>query len=215
MLWLCFFEEQMRYSYMVNSVVRRSPYCTMICILFAASDVSAAGSLPQLDVTTYSSQIFWLVIAFLLLFVFLTRYSIPRIGSLLEARQDRMVADIESSEALKQKAEVARTKYRSIVDDFNKEMLGIHSSYEHELEKYREEVKEATSIKIESMVRRNVEEMELLRKELEGSLQEVSEDVLKDILSKVLPEIDGYTHDDIKLAVRDVINEERIKQKVL
>ena len=45
--------------------------------------------LPQLDFTTYSSQIFWMFVFFILLYVFFAKKTLPEISSAVES--DRLV----------------------------------------------------------------------------------------------------------------------------
>ncbi len=45
--------------------------------------------MPQLEVATYASQIFWLIVAFSTLYWLLSRRALPRVAEILEARQDR------------------------------------------------------------------------------------------------------------------------------
>ena len=48
----------------------------------------AATGLPQLDFTTFPSQIFWLAVATFVLFQLMNRVALPRIASVLEERAD-------------------------------------------------------------------------------------------------------------------------------
>lgn len=56
--------------------------------------------MPQFDVTTYPSQIFWLVICFLVLCIVMARYLVPRLTSVLEVREQRLQEDWDQSKTL-------------------------------------------------------------------------------------------------------------------
>ena len=43
--------------------------------------------MPQLDVTTWPSQLFWLAITFLALYIVISRIAIPRTGGVIEKRK--------------------------------------------------------------------------------------------------------------------------------
>jgi F-type H+-transporting ATPase subunit b len=66
---------------------------------------------PQLDVSTFSSQIFWLIICFATLYFLLSRRALPRISEILEARQDRIAADLDQAQRLRREAEAALLAY--------------------------------------------------------------------------------------------------------
>ena len=67
--------------------------------------------MPQLDVSTFSSQIFWLIICFSVLYYLLSRKALPRISETLEARQDRIAADLDQAQRLRREAETALASY--------------------------------------------------------------------------------------------------------
>jgi F-type H+-transporting ATPase subunit b len=68
---------------------------------------------PQLDVATFASQIFWLIICFGTLYYLLSRKALPRVGEILEARQDRIAADLDEAQRLRQEAEAALAEYET------------------------------------------------------------------------------------------------------
>jgi F-type H+-transporting ATPase subunit b len=67
--------------------------------------------MPQLDVSTFSSQIFWLIICFSVLYYLLSRRALPRVSETLEARQDRIAADLDQAQRLRREAEAALASY--------------------------------------------------------------------------------------------------------
>jgi F-type H+-transporting ATPase subunit b len=66
---------------------------------------------PQLDVSTFASQIFWLIICFGTLYYLLSRKALPRVAEILEARQDRIAADLDEAQRLRVEAEAALAAY--------------------------------------------------------------------------------------------------------
>jgi len=70
---------------------------------------------PQLDVSTFSSQIFWLIICFSILYYLLSRRALPRVSEILEARQDRIAADLDQAQRLRRDAETALATYEKAI----------------------------------------------------------------------------------------------------
>jgi F-type H+-transporting ATPase subunit b len=70
---------------------------------------------PQLDVSTFPSQIFWLIICFGILYYLLSRRALPRVSEILEARQDRIAADLDQAQRLRRDAEAALAKYEQAI----------------------------------------------------------------------------------------------------
>src|SRR4051794_27035857 len=67
----------------------------------AAEEEPHQGGLPQFDVSTFASQIFWLILACWALYYLLVRKGLPRIDSILEERQRRITADLDHAAALR------------------------------------------------------------------------------------------------------------------
>jgi F-type H+-transporting ATPase subunit b len=67
--------------------------------------------MPQLEVATYASQIFWLLVAFATLYWLLSTRALPRVGEILEARQDRVAVDLDQAQRLRAEAETALDSY--------------------------------------------------------------------------------------------------------
>jgi F-type H+-transporting ATPase subunit b len=70
---------------------------------------------PQLDVSTFPSQIFWLIIFFSILYYLLSRRALPRVSEILEARQDRIAADLDQAQRLRRDAESALATYEEAI----------------------------------------------------------------------------------------------------
>lgn len=67
--------------------------------------------MPQLDVSTFASQIFWLIVCFGALYYLLSRRALPRVSEILEARQDRIAADLDQAQQLRRDAESTLATY--------------------------------------------------------------------------------------------------------
>ena len=85
----------------------------------AAEDAAGAegGGLPQLDVGTFPSQIFWLILSFAVLYYLLTRKGLPRVSEILEARQDRIAADLDRAARLREEAEETLRRYNAMIEE--------------------------------------------------------------------------------------------------
>ena len=61
--------------------------------------------MPQLNPEFFVSQLFWLVLTFSFLLLFLWKVSLPRIGSVLEKRENKINNDIKTAKQLQIEAE--------------------------------------------------------------------------------------------------------------
>lgn len=64
--------------------------------------------MPQFEVSTYPSQIFWLVICFFFLCIVMARLVVPRLMATLEAREQRLQEDWDQSKSIGKTSESLR-----------------------------------------------------------------------------------------------------------
>lgn len=78
---------------------------------------SGGGGLPQMDVSTFPSQIFWLAITFGLLYWIMSSLILPRLGAAIEERRDRIADDLDRAAESKRMAEEAEASYNRALAD--------------------------------------------------------------------------------------------------
>lgn len=81
----------------------------------ALEEGHGGAGMPQLETSTYLGQIFWLILTFGLLYWLLKTRALPRISEVLEARQDRIAADLDKAAALRAEAEAAARRQEEVV----------------------------------------------------------------------------------------------------
>lgn len=67
--------------------------------------------MPQLDAATFLTQLFWLAVTFVTLYLLMWRVALPRIADLLQVRQERIDDDLERAENLRNDAAAALEAY--------------------------------------------------------------------------------------------------------
>ena len=66
---------------------------------------------PPFNSEFFASQLLWLVISFVVLYLLMSRLVLPRIGGILEDRRDRIARDLDQAERLKQQSDDAMAGY--------------------------------------------------------------------------------------------------------
>jgi len=73
--------------------------------------------MPQLNPEFFVSQLFWLLITFVFLFIFLWRISLPRISSVLDKRSSKINDDIKKAKQHQAEAEEIQLKIDKQIAD--------------------------------------------------------------------------------------------------
>jgi F-type H+-transporting ATPase subunit b len=81
--------------------------------------------MPQFDPSTFSSQIVWLIISFAGLYWALTRFTLPKIAEVLEARQSKIDDDLDRAVELERQAKDALATYEAAVEAAKAEALSV------------------------------------------------------------------------------------------
>lgn len=81
-----------------------------------AAEGGGAG-LPQLDPSTFASQIFWLAVTFIALYLLMSRVALPRVRDVLEERERRITDDLEKAQRLKDESEAVLAEYEKALAD--------------------------------------------------------------------------------------------------
>lgn len=69
--------------------------------------------MPQFDVTTFASQIFWLCVCLTSLILFSARFSLPRLKRVFLSRWEKIEGSLQETEALNRQAEELVASYES------------------------------------------------------------------------------------------------------
>jgi F-type H+-transporting ATPase subunit b len=72
---------------------------------------------PPFNKETFASQVVWLAVFFVALYVIISRLAIPRIGGIVEARRNRVEGDLAEANRLKEQSDAALRAYEKSLAD--------------------------------------------------------------------------------------------------
>ena len=94
-----------------------------------------APNMPQLDPESWPSQVFWLLVALVIIYIVLTKIAMPRIASVLAERKGRISGDLAAAEELKSKAKAAEKAYNLALEQARVEAGKIILATKAEIQK--------------------------------------------------------------------------------
>ena len=75
------------------------------------------GAFPPFNPQTFASQLVWLAITFVVLYVMLSKVALPRVGRIIENRQNKIEGDIAEAGKLKTQSDEAIAAYEKALAD--------------------------------------------------------------------------------------------------
>ncbi|NQY82297.1 MAG: hypothetical protein HRT36_04575 [Alphaproteobacteria bacterium] len=131
-------------------------------VTFATSSALAESALPQLNPVSFSSQIFWLLVSFVILYVIISRVVLPRISQILQRRMRNIDADYSTARKYRREVEMLitemeellnrsrqesqkllRNKYQALQADMTKRQNRIQQEIAVEVGEYEQKIADA------------------------------------------------------------------------
>ncbi len=159
--------------------------------------------MPQLDASTFLSQIFWLIVTFGILYFVIVRKALPSIGGAMEHRRSRIADDLDEAERLKASAEKTLAEYEStLAESRARAQKTVHekkAAIAAELDEARMRIETELAAKI---ARAEAE----VRASKEKALKELS-GTIGDLTGEIVTRISGEkaTEAELKKAVEKVL----------
>ncbi len=72
----------------------------------------AKAPFPPFNSETFASQLIWFAIAFILLYVLMSRVALPRVGAIVEGRANKIADDLAAAQKLKDETDTALAELR-------------------------------------------------------------------------------------------------------
>lgn len=150
-----------------------------------------ATGLPQLDVTTFPNQIFWLVLALVAIYLIVTRIAMPRVGGMLSERAGTITNDIATAEELRIKAREAEDAYNKALSDARTEAQKIVAEARAAIQADLDLVTAKADAEIAARAAESERRIGEIRDGALAAVETVAKDVARDIVATF-----GFAADD-------------------
>jgi F-type H+-transporting ATPase subunit b len=141
--------------------------------------------MPQFDPTTFTSQVFWLVVTFVALYWVVAKLAIPRIGEVLDQRARVIQEDLDRALALKAETDQA-------VQAYERAMLAAREQAGEHMRAVTSEAKataEARTSELSAQVAKQVSDAEArilkAKDEAIAGLKSIAAETAKDVVAKL------------------------------
>ena len=163
-----------------------------------AASAPGEAKLPQLDIQTYPSQIFWLVVTFIVLYVLVLKVAVPRISEVLGEREERIADDLDKAETLKKEAEQVRAEYEKALTEARDKAHSATREAQEAVAKSGTVAETEGQAKVVAMLKTAEARIVAARTEALGNVRSVARDVAGDAVSKLIGvEVDSARIDGV------------------
>lgn len=143
------------------------------------------GQLPQLNTATFESQLIWLAIVFVALYVVVSRLVLPRVDKVLGDREENIAGNLDTAERLRSEAEEIKAVYEASVAEARanaqKAAVAAKDAAQDDIAKAQAELDAKLNAEAEEATAR----IEKAKEEALSSLDVVAGDVARELLAKL------------------------------
>jgi F-type H+-transporting ATPase subunit b len=93
----------------------------LVALSVSGAAQAAEGGMPQLNFHDFAPQLVWLLIAFVVLYVIMSKAAVPAIADTLERRQAKIQGDLDAAEKASEETRAAVTAYQKRLADAREE----------------------------------------------------------------------------------------------
>jgi F-type H+-transporting ATPase subunit b len=98
---------------------------TLVASITSGAAQAAEGGMPQLNFHDFAPQLVWLLIAFVVLYLIMSKAAIPAIADTLEKRQAKIQGDLDAAEKASEDTRSAVDAYQKRLADAREEARGL------------------------------------------------------------------------------------------
>ena len=141
--------------------------------------------MPQFDPSTFSSQRFWLLICFLVLYWIVAKFAVPRIGDILEQRGRVVQDDLDRAESLKGEAEQALADYEAAMAGAREQARELMSQVTQEAKAVAEARNKEIGAQVTAQITEAEKRIAKARDDAMAGLTAIAADAAKDAASRL------------------------------
>jgi len=142
--------------------------------------------MPQFDSTFFASEIFWTIISFMVLYVLLSRWVLPRIASILQQRTQLIKDEIDRAHKTRQQAEYLKRKYAARLSAIEQDAKQMFDASEKRILERRNQLMAEWKDEMKRKKLAFLEDAEVIRQHAIRDIRAQSADLIADAAGKLI-----------------------------
>ena len=149
---------------------------------------AAEAGMPQLDPEYWPSQVFWLIIIFLTIYILISKIFIPKIKSSIDMREDKVRKDLEEAKTCREQAELKLKEYNSLMETAKIDVKKIISKSRQKLNEDMRIKREAAQKKIDAEILHAETEIKKFKVDSFNKVSLISQDIVSNLIKDIFGE---------------------------
>lgn len=168
----------------------------------AAHGEETSAGLPQLDPSSWPSQIFWLALTFGVLYWLMAGRFLPALGGAIEERRDRIADDLDQASEFKREAEEAENAYNQSLADAKAKAQSIAADTRAEMDEEIARMQHETDAAVEQQIAAADARISEMKSAATAKVEEAASETARAIVETLIDE--APTGDAVAKAIASV-----------
>ena len=149
---------------------------------------AAEAGMPQLDPEYWPSQVFWLIIIFLTIYILISKIFIPKIKGSIDMREDKIRKDLEEAKTFREQAELKLKEYNSLMETAKIDVKKIISKSRQKLNEDMRIKREDAQKKIDAEILNAETEIKKFKVDSFNKVNLISQDIVSNLIKDIFGE---------------------------
>ena len=163
---------------------------------------AAEVGMPQLDSKYWFSQSFWLILIFLVLYLALAKFFIPKIKDNLDNRENKIKENLDEAKEFSELAERKNLDYENELSQAKKEVIKILTDSKKQLDKNISQKRNQFEKELDKEINKAEKEIFDLKKSSAESINIIAEEISAKIIENITGE--KLNNSSIKASVSEI-----------
>ncbi len=150
-------------------------------------DHAASGGFPPFDPLTFGTQLFWFALTFVLLYIVVSRFVLPRVGGVLAARAGTIASDLDQAAQKSAAADEARSSMERAVAKARADARGMIDAARADMQAKLNAEQEAAEKRLAERISTAEARVDAARQKALGEVPGIADALARDIADKIAP----------------------------
>jgi F-type H+-transporting ATPase subunit b len=144
------------------------------------------GGFPPFNAHTFPSQLFWLVITFVLLYALMAKWALPRVGKVIDNRQKLIEGDLAEAGRLKQQSDEAVAAYEKALAEARARAQSIANETREKQHAEAEAARKAIEGELNVKLAEAEKSIAATKQAAMGNVRSIAEDAARAIVERLI-----------------------------